>query len=72
MEPVLDDIGPDLGEFGDLVPGRRRVVAPEVVAAAATGRRATLDEAGQPLGCVSPWGVLDGNLMVLTPLRTCY
>ncbi len=50
MEAVLDDLGADLGEFGDLMAEGLGVVAVEGVAAPRAGVRLDLDGAGQPLG----------------------
>ena len=50
VEAVLDDLGADLGEFGDLMADGLGVVAVEGVAAAGAGLGLDLDGAGQLLG----------------------
>ena len=53
VEAVLDDLGADLGEFGDLMADRLGVVPLERVAAAGAGRGLDLDGAGEPVSCAA-------------------
>ena len=50
MEPVLDHVGPDLGQLGDLMADRLGVGAPQGPTAAAARRRLAVDDRRQPLG----------------------
>jgi hypothetical protein len=52
MQAILDDLGADLGKFGDLMAERLGILSVESVAASGTGRRLDLDSPGQ---------LLDGN-----------
>ena len=68
MEPVLDHVGPDLGQLGDLVADRPGVGALQGPAAAAAVRRLALDDCRQPLGRdqlagVSPMSALPAPLL---------
>lgn len=50
MEAVLDDLGADLGEFGDLMANGLGVLPVEFVAASGAGVGLDLEGGGQPLG----------------------
>ena len=62
MEAVLDDLGPDLGELGDLMPEGLGVVSVEGMAAAVAGMGLDLDGVGQSLG---------GDQLARAPLVAC-